>query len=72
MKFRDIIDEQVFWDDGNINALKSYSDDEPKEKYKIIVKEPFEFETTKSEDYYVLKQLLYKADANFDFTTEKL
>jgi len=71
MKFKNIVSE-IIWDKGNLNALKSYIDDDPKEKYKIIVHEPFEFETTDSTSYYSLRQLLYDADANFDASIEKI
>lgn len=71
MKLKDVISE-IIWDKGNLSAVNSYTDNEPKEKYKIVINEPFTYETTKSADFYTMRQLLYDADADFDYSTEKI
>ena len=70
-KFENILQE-IIWDKGNLKALGSYINDEPDQKYKIVVNKPFVFETTDESEYYTLRQILYQADADFEMSTEKI
>jgi len=65
--------EQIRWDEGNQNALKSYMDmGKPDRKFIIRVEEPFEFETTDSDEYHKLKHILIKTRTKFTDDVHKI
>jgi hypothetical protein len=65
--------EQIMWDKGNEKALRSYMKmGEPDRRYKITVEEPFEFETTNSDEYHKLKHILIKTHTKFTHSEEKI
>jgi len=58
--------EQIKWDEGNMNAIKSYMNiGKPDRKFIIRVEEPFELETTDSDEYHKLKHILIKTHTKF-------
>ena len=58
--------EQIILDKGNVGALKSYMDvGKPDRKFIIRVEEPFELETTDSDEYHKLKHILIKTHTKF-------
>ena len=66
-------DEQIMWDKGNQNALKSYLKmGDSDRKYIIQVEEPFTLETTDSIEYHKLKHILIKTHTKFTHKEEKV
>lgn len=68
-----LTNEQILWDKGNENAIKSYMRmGEPDRKYIIQVEEPFTLETTDSSEYHKLKHILIKTRTKFTHQEEKI
>jgi len=65
--------EQLRWDDGNKNAIKSYMNiGKPDRKFIIKVEEPFELVTTDSDEYHKLKHILLKTSTKFTDDVKKI
>jgi hypothetical protein len=65
--------EQIIWDKGNLGAIKSYQKmGQPDRKFIIKVEEPFELETTDSEEFYKLKHILIKTHTKFTDDIQKI
>ena len=65
--------EQIIWDKGNLQAIKSYQDiGKPDRKFYIKVEEPFELETTDADEFHKVRHILIKTHTKFTDEIKKI